>query len=326
MSVRWGILGTGGIAGAFAGAIDRAAGHRLEAVASRTIERARDFAAGHGGTAAYGTYEELVASPDIDVVYVATPQHRHADDALLVLAAGKHVLVEKPLVLDVGAAEAIAAEAHRRSLLALEGMWTLFNPLVLRVLDLAASGRLGRLRSFAANTGPIGVPLGHRALQPELGGSLLWECLVYPVAILAALSPAFSEPDSLHAVSLVRPDGFDEAATVTLTSGSAVATFHGAFAAGASEAASSRVQLLFDHAWVELSELYNPGKLRIGWVGGDVEEETVDSDSIGFGFEIDAIGAAIRGEGSLPACVRLPQTIANVRLLERISASAVRLD
>jgi predicted dehydrogenase len=326
VTVRWGILGTGGIAEAFATALDRADGAALAGVASRDLARAGDFVTRHPGAAAFGSYEDLVSSTEVDVVYIATPQHRHADDALLALSHGKHVLVEKPLVLDEASAVAIAAEAERRSLVALEGMWTLFNPLVTRVLELVDSGQLGRLRSFSANTGPIGVPVGHRALRRELGGSLLWECLVYPVAVLAALEPAFAEPDTLHAVSLVRADGLDEASTVMLTAGTAVATFAGSFSPGSPEAASSRIQLLFDDAWVELAELYNPGSLRIGWTDGRLQEETTDADAVGFGYEIDAVGAAVSGRRPLPLRVTLPRTIANIRLLERIHSTAMRVD
>lgn len=325
MTARWGILGTGGIAEAFAAAVDRADDAALAAVASRDQARATDFVARHPGAFAFGTYEDLVASPDVDIVYVATPQHRHAEDALLALSHGKHVLVEKPLVLDAASALAIAAEAERRSLVALEGMWTLFNPLVARVIDLVESGRLGRLRSFNANTGPIGVPVGHRALRPELGGSLLWECLVYPVAVLGALEPAFTDPDTLHAVSLVRADGFDEASAVSLTAGAAVATFAGAFSPGSPEAASSRIQLLFDNAWVELAELYNPSTLRIGWTDGRIDEEQADADRVGFGYEITAVSDAVIGRHPLPARVGLTRTIANIRLLERIQGAAVRV-
>jgi predicted dehydrogenase len=325
MTMRWGILGTGGIAEAFATALDRADDAVLAGVASRDVARAAEFVDRHPGATAFGAYQDLVSSPGIDIVYVATPQHRHAEDALLALSGSKHVLVEKPLVLDEASALAIAAEAEQHSLLALEGMWTLFNPLVGRVLDLAESGRLGRLRSFSANTGPIGVPVGHRALQPELGGSLLWECLVYPVAVLGALDPAFAEPDTVHAVSLVRQDGFDEASTVVLTAGAAVATFGGSFSPGSSQAASSRVQLLFDNAWVELAELYNPSTLRIGWTDGQIEDETVDADAVGFGYEIDAMTMAASGRAPLPTRVGLARTIANIRLLERIQAVAIRV-
>lgn len=325
MTVRWGILGTGGIAHAFADALDRTDGATLAGAASRDRDRADTFASAHAGAVGFGSYEELLQSPDIDAVYVATPQHRHAEDALAVLAHGKHALIEKPLVLDSASADAIAVAAEQTGLIALEGMWTLFNPLVLRVLAEVDSGRLGPLRSFTANTGPIGVPVGHRALTPELGASHLWECLVYPIAILVAVDPAFADPTHIHAVSLMREKQFDDASAVLLATTGAFAQFGGSFTAGSTAAATSTVQLGFENGWVELSEIYSPNRLRIGWTDGAVEELEVDANSIGFGYEIEAVGRAISGAEPLPDRVRLAATVGNVALLERIRSAALEL-
>jgi predicted dehydrogenase len=325
MTVRWGILGTGGIAQTFADALDRTDGATLAGVASRDGQRANAFASAHEGAVGFGSYEGLLQSPDIDVVYIATPQHRHAEDALAVLAHGKHALIEKPLVLDSASAEAIAAAAAKSGLIALEGMWTLFNPLVLRMLAEVDSGRLGALRSFTANTGPIGVPVGHRALTPELGASLLWECLVYPVAILVAVDPAFADPTHIHAVSLMREKNFDDASAVLLATASAFAQFGGSFSAGSTAAATSTVQLGFENGWVELSEIYSPNRLRIGWANGTVVEFDADADGIGFGYEIDAVCRAIAGVEPLPDRVGLAATVGNVALLERIRSTALAL-
>jgi predicted dehydrogenase len=323
--VRWGILGTGGIARVFADSLSRADSATLAGVASRDGDRAAAFVAPYPGAEAFGTYDDLLASPSIDVVYVATPQHRHADDALAVIGSGKHALIEKPLVLDSGSALAIDTAARDAGVIALEGMWTLFNPLVGRALDEVASGRLGALTSFSANTGPIGVPAGHRALTAELGASLLWECLVYPVAVLTAIAPEFATPNHIHAVSLMREKDFDFASAVLLATGTAFAQFGGAFSEGAGAAASSRVQLGFENGWMELTEIYNPSTLRIGWSDGRVEEHIADSDAVAFGYEIDAVSRAVSGVEALPDRVRLAQTIRNIALLEAIRAEALRL-
>lgn len=323
--VKWGIMGTGGIAQVFAAALERSELATLTGVASRDGERAAAFAAQHPGARGFRSYEEMLAAPDIEVIYVATPQHRHAEDALAVLASGKHALIEKPLVMDSASALTIKAEADQRGLIALEAMWTLFNPLVARLLDVVSSGRLGALRSFAANTGPIGVPLGHRALNADLGASLMWECLVYPVALLTAIAPTFARPDHANAVSLMRDRSFDDASAVLLTSGSAFAQFSGAFSPGSAEAASSRVQLAFEHGWVELSELYNPSNLRIGWTDGRVDDHHEEADQVGFGYEIDAVSRAVRGAASIPAYLQLSHTIDNVLLIERLREDAIQL-
>ena len=106
-SPAWGILGTGGIAAAMTRDL-QLDGHTVAAVGSRTPEAAARFAAAHAIPRSHGSYEELVADPGVDVVYIATPHPQHAPNALLALAAGKHVLVEKPFTMDQREAQQIA--------------------------------------------------------------------------------------------------------------------------------------------------------------------------------------------------------------------------
>jgi predicted dehydrogenase len=322
MSTRWGILGTGGIAHAFADALRRTDGAELVAVASRSEERAQSFVDGHQGARAYGSYEQLLAAGVVDVVYIATPQHRHAEDAILAASHRTPAVVEKPFTLTSESAQAVRRAAEDNDVMVIEGMWTLFNPLVERLCALVESGELGVLRMFSANTGPIGVPADHRALTPELGASLLWECLVYPVAILTALAPDFATPTAIDALSLVRHERMDEATAVLLRAPGAFAEFGGAFAAGSADAAGSRARMLFDNAWVELADLYNPASLRIGWKGGAVSTYDAEADTVGFGWEIEAVGRALSGAQALPPRVQLPQTLGNIRLLESIRDAA----
>ncbi|GAA0990274.1 Gfo/Idh/MocA family protein [Subtercola frigoramans] len=323
--VRWGILGTGMIAAEFSGALERSSVATLSAVASRSLGRAEAFTEGRDGARAYGSYEELVSDPAIEAVYIATPQHRHRDDALLAIGHGKHVVVEKPLVLNSSDAETIAQELGDRPTLAIEGMWTLFNPLVSQLLGLVDSGSLGALRAFTANAGPIGVPRGHRALTAELGGSFLWECLVYPLAILTAVDSGFHEPASIAATSQRTADGTDFATAVLLSRDTSFAQFGGSFAADSSGAAPSAAQLQFENAWVELREIYSPAELTIGWNDGRVEHFTVDSAAAGFAYEIEGVSAAVRQRAPLDHRLLLAHTMQNIALLERIQgAAAVR--
>src|SRR5690242_13190438 len=112
MTTRWGILATGKIAHTFAKDLALVEGAELVAVGSRRPASAESFAQEHGGTP-YGSYEELVAAPDVDVVYVATPHALHLDNARLCFEAGKHVLCEKPLTLTAAEAEEMVRLAHQ---------------------------------------------------------------------------------------------------------------------------------------------------------------------------------------------------------------------
>ena len=141
--LRWGILGTGWIADKFVTALHESTRQVVQAVGSRSAEGARRAADAFGAATAHGSYEALVADPEVDVVYVATPHHLHLPHALLAIEAGKHVLVEKPVGLDAGEARQIGEAAARAGVFCMEAMWSLFLP-ALRRRAPAARRRGGR--------------------------------------------------------------------------------------------------------------------------------------------------------------------------------------
>jgi predicted dehydrogenase len=187
-TVRWGILGTGKIARAFAAALQDVPGAVLAGVASRSLDKAASFTAEFGASAAYGSYEALAAAGDIDLVYVATPHPQHVDNALLALGAGKGVLVEKPFTMNLREAEQVVASARSRKLFLMEAMWTRFMPALAEVKRLVALGEIGSVQQvvadfgFTANFGPE-----HRVFNPELGGGALLDLGIYPLSIAASL-------------------------------------------------------------------------------------------------------------------------------------------
>ncbi len=126
-NVRWGILATGRIAQLFTEDL-LLAGRKVAAVGSRSPQNAERFAAQCGIAKAYGGYEELVADPDVDVIYVATPHPSHAGNAIAALEAGKHVLLKKPFTINATEAERVVGLAKRKGLVVLEAMWTRLHP------------------------------------------------------------------------------------------------------------------------------------------------------------------------------------------------------
>jgi predicted dehydrogenase len=192
-SVRWGILATGGIARLFTrDLVDH--GFRVTAVGSRSAAGARAFADEFGISAAYGSYDELCADPDVDVVYVATPHVFHATDAARALDQGKHVLVEKPFALDAGQAREVVALARSRGLLVMEAMWTRFLPHMAFVRDVVAAGRIGAVRWLHADhTQRLPADPGHRLNDPALGGGALLDLGVYPLSFAHDLLGAPTE-------------------------------------------------------------------------------------------------------------------------------------
>ena len=216
--LRWGILATGSIAGQMTADL-RVAGFPVVAVGSRRLDSAQAFAGAHGIPRAHGSYEELVADPDVDAVYIATPHPMHAENALLALDAGKHVLVEKPFALNAAEARWIADRAAERGLVALEAMWTRWLPHMVRVRELVRSGALGELRSLQADHGQrLSADPEGRLLNPALGGGALLDLGIYPLSfawdvlgepdrVLALATPAVTGVDATTSILLGYPGG-----------------------------------------------------------------------------------------------------------------------
>jgi predicted dehydrogenase len=205
-AVRWGILGTGFIAGLQTMDLSDT-GSIVRAVGSRNAASAAEFAARFHIPAAHGSYEDLVADPDVDVVYVATPHPFHHEHALLALNAGKHVLIEKPFAMNAWQAREIVDVAGSRGLVALEAMWTRYLPHMVRIRELVKSGALGEVRTMIAdhNQNLPKDPL-HRLNDPALGGGALLDLGIYPVSFAFDV---FGAPVTIQAVASMTSTGVD---------------------------------------------------------------------------------------------------------------------
>lgn len=181
-ALRWGILATGGIAHAFTADL-KTAGLTVTAVGSRRTESAQEFAAQYGIPRSYGSYDELVADPEVDIVYIATPHSHHLACAALALEHGKHVLIEKPLTLDADQAVAIRDLAADHGLLAMEAMWTRYLPHMVRLREVLAAGVIGEVRVLSADhTQNLPTDPDHRLNDLALGGGALLDLGIYPVS------------------------------------------------------------------------------------------------------------------------------------------------
>lgn len=187
-TVRWGILGTGKIARAFAEALKDTPGAVLAGVASRSIDSAQAFAREFGAAAGYGSYQALADANDVDIIYIGTPHPMHAENALMALHAGKGVLCEKAFTMNRREADEVVALARTKKLFLMEAMWTRFMPALAEVRRIIASGEIGQARQvtadfgFTAKQGPE-----HRVFNPALGGGALLALGIYPLSIAAAL-------------------------------------------------------------------------------------------------------------------------------------------
>lgn len=210
--LRWGFLGAGWIADIIA-ADFKIAGLKIQAVGARSGEAAKAFADKHNVPTWYEGYDALVADPAVDIVYVSTTQNFHLRDALRVIAAGKHLLLEKPFTLDEVEAMQIVAEAKSRGVFVMEAMWTRFLPSMKAAMEVIRSGLIGKPRYVIADHSQhlLAVP---RLWQKELGGGALLDLGVYPVSFIMSVLGA---PASVKASAVMSEEhGVDEMTSVIL--------------------------------------------------------------------------------------------------------------
>jgi predicted dehydrogenase len=206
--VRWGVLGTGGIAATFATDLPLVPGAELAAVGSRTPEAAAAFAGRHGFARSHGSWAELAADPDVDVVYVATPHVAHFDAAMTCLEGGKAVLCEKPMTLDLASSTTLVREARDRGLFLMEAMWMRLNPAIRRIVELIRDGAIGEVTNIHADFGLQGpFPATHRLRDPAMGGGALLDLGVYPLNLAHLILGA---PAVVRSWARLTPEGVDD--------------------------------------------------------------------------------------------------------------------
>ncbi len=210
-SLRWGILGTGGIAALQTSDLNDN-GFTVTAVGSRTQQSADAFAATWGIPTAHPSYEALVADENVDAIYVSTPHPFHYENTLLALNAGKHVLVEKPFVMNAAQAREVVELATEKNLVVLEAMWTRYLPHMVRIRELLKAGALGELRTLISDHSQnLPKDPKHRINDPALGGGALLDLGIYPVSFSFDV---FGAPTAIYASATKTATGVDAQTTM----------------------------------------------------------------------------------------------------------------
>src|SRR5450755_2917096 len=195
--IRWGILGCGRIARKFAADLALVQDAQLIALGARQIEHARAFAKEFPAPHVYGSYEELVTDPDVDVIYVASPHALHHEHTLLCLKHKKAVLCEKAFALNLRQAEEMVETARSGKIFLMEAIWSKFLPQYQKMQDLINSGQLGEIKSVLVNFGFIPPPpVPSRLFDPALGGGSLLDIGIYNVFLVLS---GLGRPDAIEA-------------------------------------------------------------------------------------------------------------------------------
>jgi len=209
--IRFGIIGAGHIAEAFAIAMTVTDGH-LYAVASRSLEKAMSFQRRFEVDKAYGNYEELLNDPYVDCVYIATPHGLHYEHMKMALAANKPILCEKAFTLNAGQASEIFAIANLKKLFVMEAMWTRFLPTILELKRKLSEGIIGDIVGAEATLSFAPVYNEQsRLFKPELGGGALLDIGIYPITFANVF---FGVPLDYSVTASVLPTGVDEEETL----------------------------------------------------------------------------------------------------------------
>ncbi|SDO67407.1 Predicted dehydrogenase [Nakamurella panacisegetis] len=210
--IRWAIWATGAIADKFAADLPLVADAELLAIGSRSMANANAFGDRHGIPRRYAGLPDLLSDGDIDVVYIASPASAHCGDALTVIAAGRHVLVEKPFTLTLADAHRVVAAAGEGGVFLMEAMWSRFLPYFDMLADLLGQGVIGDIRYLEADFG-MRFPADNRLFTASTGGGALFDLGVYPLQLAHAV---LGVPTSLLASGLIGPTGVDLTTQIAL--------------------------------------------------------------------------------------------------------------
>jgi predicted dehydrogenase len=292
-------------------------GHAVTAVGSRTQARADDFAKEFGIGTAHGSYEALVADPNVDIIYIATPHPQHASAAKLALDAGKHILVEKAFTINAHEAAEIVHLAAAKNLVVLEAMWTRFLPHMRRIRAIIAAGTLGEIRSVTADhRQKLPDDPKHRLNALELGGGALLDLGIYPISFAWDI---LGRPASIKASATFRETGADaQVATIFhYASGAMATTLSSSDSAGPNQASvvGTKGRIEIDQVW------YSPTTFRV-YDNANTLVETFDGAVEGRGMQFQADEAERLIAGGMTAGEILPpsQSVAIMGTLDEIRA------
>jgi predicted dehydrogenase len=325
--LRWGVIGTGGIASDFTESLRLSERCRVVNVTGTSPAKARAFAERFELPAHAGDLDALLADPAVEAVYVATPHPSHEAQALAAIAAGKHVLCEKPITVDAAGAARVIEAARARGVFLMEAFMYRCHPLLRTLLSRLKEGAIGQLRHVRADFG-FRVPRDPkgRLFDPALGGGGILDVGGYPVSLARLLAGLvegrpFAEPVKVQSVGVIGPTGADEVATTLLTFRSGMT----AQCTSAVHHAVGTTTLLFgEEGQILLPDPWIPGgnrhALETGFTilrdGQAPESVVIRADKATYAIEAELVADTLPGvEAAWPA-MSWADTLGNMRVLD----------
>ena len=286
--MRVGIVGAGRIADKIARTLCGMQTCRCSAVASRSLERAQAFADKWGIPAAFGSYEELLSSDDVDLVYIATPHSHHMEPTMSAIAHGKPCLVEKAFMANARQAREVLAFARERKVFVAEAIWTRYQPAVGIIRGLLDNGAVGEVKMIGASLG-YNVVFKERIMKRELCGGALLDVGVYPLNFLRMFHPG--EPVRTLSSCQLSDGGIDLQNSITMYYGD------GLMANMQSSVCSEndkKAVISGSEGFMVIDNVNNPQLIRVFAGRGTLKEEIHVPDQItGYEYEFEACRKAI---------------------------------
>jgi predicted dehydrogenase len=318
MKLRWGIIGLGKIAGHFARDFIHASSdqNELVAVASRSLDKARAFAQNHHITEYYGTYEDLLGDPNVDILYIATPHNSHKKYTIEALNAGKHVLCEKPMAVNKAELKEMIDVTRKNKVFLMEALWTRWNPVMLEVLQLIRSGKLGSIIKAEADFGfKAHFDPESRLFNPQLAGGALLDIGIYPLFLSYLL---LGEPNSISTKAEFSTTGVDVETSVELNYAHNV-KFQATCTLLAETDTVARItcekaKIVIKARWHE-AESY-----QITYADGKIEEHSVELQNRGYYQEVKHCYERVNSANAESDMWSLRNSLALVGILDQVRA------
>jgi len=315
---RWGILSTGKIAHKFVQDLKLVPEAQVVAVGSRNQASADEFADLYNIPHRHSSYEALVADPDVDVIYIATPHAMHYENSLLCLNAGKHVLCEKAFTLNAKQAREVIALARQKNLFIMDAIWTRFMPSMYEVRRMLHEGTLGEVQMVNATFGfkPAYDPEA-RLFNPELGGGTLLDIGIYPIQL--AFMVYGQKPDSFLTTAHIGTTGVDERTGIILQySGGRTATINTAFTMQLSNDAT----IYGTNGYLHLhAPFWNTSTMTLHITGQDPKLISTPLTGFGYAHEIMEVHTCLDANQTESQWMPLDETIALMETMDALRAA-----
>ena len=313
-TIKWGILGCGRIARSFATGLKSVPNAELEAVASRTEGKAKNFSKIYHVKSFYDNYEDLVNNSNVDVIYIATTHNFHHTNALLCLNHEKHVLCEKPFTLNATEAEELINTARKNKLFLMEAMWTRFFPCIVKLREMLKEKILGEIKCLRGDfcVRMKIVPEG-RFLNPNLGGGALMDLGIYPISFASMVYK--KAPSIIKSSAYIGNTGVDEHSsclfeyengeTAILSSSVIYNTPHTVFIYGTK-------------GYIEIPDFFHPSKMIMKFDREQEKQIKVSYKSNGYNYEAVEVMNCINNGKTESDVMQLDETLEIMKTMDEL--------